>query len=84
MRHIQIYSRIIQAYSEPCITLAYLELWYIQKLRIPGISKTQNYIQNENQKYIQNPGYSDPWDIQNRRHTQNLTKHLRWSALKTS
>ena len=34
----------IQAYPEPCVTLAYIEPWYIQN---PDI---------QNQKHIQNPG----------------------------
>ena len=34
IRHIQGLFRHIQAYSEPCITLAYLETWYIQNLDI--------------------------------------------------
>ena len=29
-RHNQAYPGIIQAYSKPCVTLAYLELWHIQ------------------------------------------------------
>ena len=33
-RHNQVYPGIIQAYSKPCITLAYLEPWYIQQERI--------------------------------------------------
>ena len=36
-KHITAYSGIIQAYSEPCITLSYSELWYIKN---PGIFKT--------------------------------------------
>ena len=34
LRHNQTYSRIIQAYSEPCFTLTYLKLRYIQNLDI--------------------------------------------------
>ena len=37
-RHIYAYSGVIQAYSEPCVALAYSELWYIQN---PGIIKTR-------------------------------------------
>ena len=29
-RHIQTYPGLIQAYSEPCVAMAYLELWHIQ------------------------------------------------------
>ena len=36
--HIQVYSGIIQAYSEPCVTLVNSELWHIQNL---GIFKTR-------------------------------------------
>ena len=54
-RHNQTYSGIIQVYSEPYVTLAYTELWYIQN---PGIFKTRGifrplvypklqYIQNQ-------------------------------------
>ena len=28
-RHNQTYPGIIQAYSQPCVTLTYLKLWYI-------------------------------------------------------
>ena len=37
-RHNQVHSAIIQSYSEPCVTLAYSELWYIQNR---GILKTR-------------------------------------------
>ena len=82
-RHNQAYSGIIQLYSEPCVTLAYSELWYIQN---PGIFKTRGIFSNlihpklwhiQNQRHIQNSGYSRPWDIQNRRHSRNLVKHVR-------
>ena len=64
-RHNQAYPGIIQAYSKPCVTLAYLELWYIE-----------NPI---NQKDIQSPSifrillYSEPKaysDIYNANHLQ--------------
>ena len=75
-RHIQAYSGIIQAYSEPCVTLAYSELiysksWHIQNKRYiqnPSISKTLAHSELET--------YSESWAIQNRRYTQNLVKHL--------
>ena len=47
---------------------------------------------HQDSRHIQNPGtsetfeysepetYSEPWDVQNRRHAQNFVKHLRWSA----
>ena len=49
-RHIQAYSGTIQAYSEPCVTLGYSELCYIEH---PGIFKTRIC-----QRHIQNPGTS--------------------------
>ena len=33
-RHNQVYPGIIKANSEPCVTLGYLEPWYIQNLDI--------------------------------------------------
>ena len=62
------YPEIIQAYSKPCPTLAYLctkpevysEPWYIHN---PGIFRT--------------PIYSERWHTQNPRHIQNPVQHLR-------
>ena len=54
IRHNQPYSGIIRAYSEPCVTLAYLELWYIQN---PGIFRTRNICRNLvylDSRYFQN------------------------------
>ena len=57
----QTYSGITQAYSKPCVTLAYPELWYNN----PGIFKTRGIFRAlvypklwhiENQRHIQNPG----------------------------
>ena len=45
-RHIQTYLGIIQAYSEPCVTLTYSELWYIHNsviFKTRGIFKTAVY-----------------------------------------
>ena len=63
VRHIRAYSGIIHSYSEPCVTLAYSKLWYIQN---PGIFKTKGKFRTiQNQRHIQNPslfrtlGYSD-------------------------
>ena len=66
-RHIHGYSRIIQAYSEPCVTLTCSELWYIQN---PGIFKTRGIFRTlvyPKLWHIQNPGifrkteaYSEP------------------------
>ena len=81
IKHIQAYSGIIRAYSEPCVTLAYLELWYFQN---PGISKT--LVHSEPQTYseswaIQNPGifrsereaYSEIYQIST---MERFEKHL--------
>ena len=65
MRHIHAYSRIIQAYSEPCVifrTLVYSESWYIQyqrHIQNPGISKTLAHSEPET--------YSESWANQNPR-----------------
>ena len=85
--YIQAYSGIIQAYSEPCVTLAHSEFWYIQNFglfktrsryifRTPGISKTLTHSEPQT--------HSESWDILNRRHTQNFAKNLRWGALRNS
>ena len=58
-RHNQTNSGIIQTYSEPCVTLAYYELWYIQN---PGIFKTRGIFRAL--------VYPKPWHIQNQRHIQ--------------
>ena len=42
--HIRAYSGI-QTYSEPCVTLPYIELWYIQN---PGIIKTRGIFRTLN------------------------------------
>ena len=51
---IQSYSGIIQAHFEPCVTLAYSKLWYIQNA---GISKTMAHAEPEI--------YSEFWAIEN-------------------
>ena len=65
IRHIQTYSGIIQMYSEPCVTLAYSELWRIQN---PGIFKTRG-IQNsgisKTLAHSEPETYSESWPIQN-------------------
>ena len=51
IRHNQKYSGVIQAYgqtySEPCVTLAYSEPWYIQKpgIATPAIFRTLAYLE---------------------------------------
>ena len=46
--------------------MTYAELWYIQN---PGILKTLAHSEPETFRIL---GYSELWDIQNRRYTQNL------------
>ena len=70
-RHKQTYSGIVQAYSEPCITLAYSGVLYIKN---PGIFKTRSIFRTM--------VYPKLWQIQNQRHiknqkhAQNLVKPL--------
>ena len=67
-RHNQTYPEIIQAYLEPCLTLTYSKLWYIQN---PNILRTRSlfrtpvysepcYIQNTG-AYSNSEAYSEPW-----------------------
>ena len=54
-RHNQTYPGIIQAYLEPCVTLTYLKLWYVQN---PDIFRTPLYSERwhiQNLRHIQNP-----------------------------
>ena len=54
-RHNQVYPRNIQGYSKPCVTLVYLQRWYIQN---PGIFRTGVYSERwhiQNLRHIQNP-----------------------------
>ena len=70
-RHKQTYSGIVQAYSEPCIILAYSGVLYIKN---PGIFKTRSIFRTM--------VYPKLWQIQNQRHiknqkhAQNLAKPL--------
>ena len=57
IKHIKVYSGIIQAYSEPCVTLTYSELWYIQH---NGLFKRKVYSEP---LYIHNSGISRTRDI---------------------
>ena len=54
-RHNKTHLGIIQAYLEPCITLTYLKVWYIQN---PDIFRTRTIFRT--------PAYSRPCYIQNR------------------
>ena len=82
------YSGIIQAYYEPCVTLTYSELWYIHNLTYsePDAYSKLWYIQNSGtfrtRDIFRILVYSNPWDVQNRGHTQNLVKHLQWNNYK--
>ena len=63
---------IIQAYSKPCVTLAYLEPWFIQN---PDIFKIRNIFRTlvySEPPYIQNPGVFN---------IQGLFRHLRRNVL---
>ena len=91
IRLIQAYSKIIQAHSEHCVTMVYSELRYIQNpdtfrnqshIRNPVISKT--LVHSEPETCSESLAFQNPGKIQNRRHTQNLVKHLRWSAMRNS
>ena len=68
-RHIQSYSRTIQAYSEHCVTTGIFRT---------GISKNLAYSEPDIFRIL---AYSEPRDIQNWRYTKNLVGHLQWSAL---
>ena len=55
-RHNQTYPGIIQAYSDVCVTLTYLKLWYIQN---PNIFRTRSIftiLVYPGPRYIQNTG----------------------------
>ena len=54
IRHIQELFRHIQAYLEPCVTLTYLKLWYIQN---PDMFRTRSIFRTLT--------YSQPWYIHN-------------------
>ena len=60
------YPGIIQAYLEPCVTLTYLKLWYIQN---PDIFRTRSIFRTRT------PLYSELWHIQNLRHILNPVTH---------
>ena len=72
-RHDQAYPRIIQACLRPCVTLAYLEPWYIRTLTYPKpeMYSEPGYIQNPRifttLAYSKPKAYSDIYDV----------KHLR-------
>ena len=57
-RHNQAYPGIIQAYSKPCVTLAYLKSWYIQNpitqkhIQNPGIFRSLQYSEHKFYSYI--------------------------------
>ena len=55
-RQNQTYPRIIQAYSKPCATLAYLEPWHIQNHDISKIRNIFRILVYSEPRYIQNSG----------------------------
>ena len=69
-RHNQAYSGIIQAYSGPCLTLSYSEIWHIHN---PGTFKTRGIFRTL--------VYPKPWYIQNQIHLKSLwlLRTLRYS-----
>ena len=76
IRHIQELFRLTQAYSEPCVTLAYLKSWYILNddiFRTRSIFRTLAY---HNPGTFRTPVYSERWHIQNPRHIQNPVKRF--------
>ena len=46
LRHNQAYPVIVQAYSEPCVTLAYSQPWYLQNPGIIIIFTNYNYFRS--------------------------------------
>ena len=64
IRDIQAYSGIIEGYSEPCVTPAYSELWYIQN---PGIYKIRSIFRtlSKTLAHSEPETYSESWAIQN-------------------
>ena len=77
------YSGTIQAYSGPCVTLAYSKPSHTQNpymFRTRGILRALAYLEP---RYFQNPGIFRttgeifiPWYI------HNTVKHLRWSVFR--
>ena len=63
-RHNQTYPEIIQAYLQPCLTLTYLKLWYIQN---PNILRTKSLFRT--------PVYSEPAIFRTLAHIQIL-RHI--------
>ena len=75
-RHNQAYPEILRAYSKPCVTLEYLEPYYIQNpdiFRTRSIFRILAYTQPD---IFRIPVYSERWHIQNPRHIQSPVKHL--------
>ena len=68
IRYIQELFRFIQTFAEPCVTLTYLEPWYIQN---PDIFRT---LGSSQPWYIQNPIYKERLYIQNPNTCRTLSK----------
>ena len=69
--------RHIQAYSKPCVTMVYLEPWYIQnpdKYAEPEAYSEPWLIKNP--RMFRTPIYSERWHFQDLRHIQNPLKPL--------
>ena len=68
-KHDQANPRTILAYSKPCLTLAYLETWYIQS---PDTFKIRNMFRTLVYS-VRTSVYSELWHIQNPRLIQTYT-----------
>ena len=68
-------------YSEPFVTIAYLDFWYIQNLSIFRTQDIQNTVNVVYTEPCTTLAYLEPWHIQNPRHIQNTVKHLSWNIL---
>ena len=73
-------------YSQPCVTLAYLEPWHVPNPR--RIHNTAKHLSRNilfktlcNPDIFRNLVYSELWYILKSKHIQNPTKHLRWNIL---
>ena len=58
-------------YSEPFVTIAYLDFWYIQNLNIFRTQDIQNTVNTVYTEPCTTLAYLEPWHIQNPRHIQN-------------
>ena len=95
-RHNQAYPGIIQAYSKPCVPLAYLDLWYIhnsdifkiRNIRNPSIFRTLVYLQIwhiQNPRIIQTSTMSNIYDEAFRENSEKkIVSQYKLAAFSTS